>query len=205
MLTLSLSKTVQAHNYKAGIVKTFRGDRGGQWLAYQPDIPAEKKTFNRIATFPVCMNLDPTCNTDDETVAEIVDVSDDGMTLVYTDSEMKKLGFIDISDPSTPEPAGTVDLVGEPTSVAVLGNYALVGINTSEDYVNTSGSLVAIDMTTKIVVKSWDLGGQPDSVAVSPDNKYVVIAIENERDEDLGDGKPPQVSKLNLIIPNSTR
>ena len=31
-------------------------------------------------------------------------------------------------------------------------------------------------------------GGQPDAVAVSPDGKYVAIAIENERDEDLEDG-----------------
>lgn len=38
-----------------------------------------------------------------------------------------------------------------------------------------------------------DLGGQPDSIAVSPDGNYAVIAIENERDEDLGDGVLPQL------------
>ena len=30
---------LQAHNYYDGIIASFQGDRGGQWLAYQPDIP----------------------------------------------------------------------------------------------------------------------------------------------------------------------
>ena len=159
---------------------------------------AKGMNFNRIATFPICKQLDPTCNTDTETVAEIVSVTDNGLTLVYTDSEQEKIGFIDITDPSSPVAAGTVALTGEPTSVAVLGNLAVAGINTSSDFVNTSGELVAIDIEAKTIVKTWDLGGQPDSVAVSPDGKYVVIAIENERDEDLGDGAPPQVSSSPL-------
>ena len=33
-------------------------------------------------------------------------------------------------------------------------------------------------------VAEIDLGGQPDSVAVSPDNSFAAIAIENERDEE---------------------
>jgi hypothetical protein len=152
--------------------------------------------FNRIATFPICTQIDPTCNTDTKTVAEIVSVSDDGMTLVYTDSAELNIGFVDITDPSKPLAAGTVKVSGEPTSVAVLGDFALAGINTSADFVNTSGELVAIDINTKTIAKTWALGGQPDSVAVSPDGKYVVIAIENERNEDLGDGEPPQVSSI---------
>lgn len=155
--------------------------------------PVNGMNFNRIATFPICTQIDPTCNTDDETVAEIVTATDDGMMLVYTDAEMKSIGFVDIADPGNPMPAGVVKMAGEPTSVAVLGGYALAAVNTSEDFVNTSGELVAIDITSREVLKTWDLGGQPDSIGVSPDGKYVVIAIENERDEDLGDGAPPQV------------
>ena len=34
-----------------------------------------------------------------------------------------------------------------------------------------------------------ELGGQPDSVAVSPDGTFVAIAIENERNEDINDEK----------------
>ena len=150
--------------------------------------------FNRIATFAVCSQIDGSCNDDTETSAEIVTASEDGMTLIYSDSPYGVIGFIDISDPTNPLPAGVLDVGGEPTSVAVWGDYAVAAVNTSEDFVNTSGSLVAIDIATKQIVKTWALGGQPDAVAVSPDGKYVVVAVENERDEDLGEGIPPQVS-----------
>lgn len=30
---------LQAHNFNAGVIKDLQGDRGGQWLAYQPHIP----------------------------------------------------------------------------------------------------------------------------------------------------------------------
>jgi hypothetical protein len=42
-------------------------------------------------------------------------------------------------------------------------------------------------------VGSCDLGGQPDSVAVAPDGSFVAVAIENERDEDAGDGRVGQM------------
>ena len=54
------------------------------------------RVFNRIATFPVYLNTD----INDETVAEIVDASKDGKTLIYTDSETGKLGFVDIENPA---------------------------------------------------------------------------------------------------------
>ena len=152
--------------------------------------------FQRIATFPVYLNT----SVDDETVAEIVAATPDGNTLVYTDSETEKLGFVDITDPANPQPAGAVDLPGEPTAVSVRGNFALVGVNTSADFVDTSGELVVIDIQARTIVRSLDLGGQPDSVAVSPDGQYAAVAIENERDEDLGDGEPPQLPAGFLVI-----
>jgi hypothetical protein len=82
-----------------------------------------------------------------------------------------------------------IELEGEPTSVAVVGTTAFVGENTSEDYINTSGVLHAIDVESREVLASCDLGGQPDSVAASPMAAFVAVAIENERDEDLGDGR----------------
>ena len=48
--------------------------------------------------------------------------------------------------------------------------------------------------------RTIDLGGQPDSVVVSPDGAYAAIAIENERDEDLNDGKIPQLPAGVLVI-----
>ena len=48
-----------------------------------------------------------------------------GGTLVYTDAEMGVVAFVDIRNPKRAEPDGTVDLGGEPTSVAVTGRSAL--------------------------------------------------------------------------------
>jgi len=53
---------------------------------------AASQAFTRIATFNTCKQLDADCNVDDETVAEIVDASTDGNTLVYTDGELQQLG-----------------------------------------------------------------------------------------------------------------
>ncbi|MDZ7922778.1 MAG: esterase-like activity of phytase family protein [Marinagarivorans sp.] len=153
---------------------------------------SEPMQFNRVATFFTCEQISPVCNTDETTVAEIVAASKDGNTLIYTDSPQNKIGFVDIRVASQPKKGGTLVMGGEPTSVAVLGNYAVVGVNTSADYVNRSGDLVVVDIATKTIVRRIALGGQPDSVAVSPSGKYIAVAIENERDEDLNDGLLPQ-------------
>lgn len=47
-------------------------------------------------------------------------------------------------------------------------------------------------MATRTIGTTIVLGGQPDSVAISPDGRYAAIAIENERDEDVNDGAMPQ-------------
>ncbi|MEM9729908.1 MAG: esterase-like activity of phytase family protein, partial [Myxococcota bacterium] len=162
--------------------------------------PPDDRSFNRIASFLVCSQIEPSCNDDTETASEIVAASADGNTLVYTDSPLEAIGFVDITDPSAPAALGTVLLDGEPTSVAVAGPYALVGVNTSEDFVNTSGELEVFDIATQSSLRTIDLGGQPDAVAVSPDGNYAAIAIENERDEDLGDGAPPQLPPGYVVI-----
>ena len=158
----------------------------------------ENYSFNRVSSFPVYLNSDIA----NETVAEIVAAADGGNTLVYTDGKLEQIGFVNITDISAPTPAGSIDVGGEPTSVAVVGNYALAAVNTSIDYVNTSGNLVVIDITTKEVVETIPLAGQPDSIAVSPDGLYAMVAIENERDEDLEDGAPPQAPAGLLQIIN---
>jgi hypothetical protein len=101
--------------------------------------------------------------------------------------------MVDITDPTNPQPAGTVMLDGEPTSVAVVGGLAIVGINTSESFTEPSGRLDAVALDTGAVVASCDLGGQPDAVALAPDGSFAAVAIENERDEDLNDGAIPQL------------
>ena len=165
------------------------------------------QNFVRIASFPVCTQLDANCDVDTETAAEIVDVSKDGNTLIYTDSPSEVIGFVDITDAAMPAAAGTLAIGGEPTSVAVSGDYALVGVNTSTDFINTSGSLAVVDVANQTIVRNIDMLGQPDSVAVSPDGKYAAIAIENERDEDLDDGQidvAPQAPAGFLMVVDMT-
>lgn len=144
--------------------------------------------FQRIAHFPVFLNTD----VNEDTVAEIVAASEDGRTLIYTDGEAGGLGFVDITDPYRPAAAGFLALDGEPTSVAVAGRYALTAINQSQSFADPAGALVVVEVATRTEIARFDLGGQPDSVAVSPDRRFAAIAIENERDEDLGNGAPPQ-------------
>lgn len=161
---------------------------------------SSRKAFQRIATYPVFLNNGPDDLPDDEVTAEIIAASDDGKLLIYTDSEKERVAFVDITDPRDPQPEGFVAVGGEPTSVAVRKGHALVAVNSSADFTSPSGDLLVIDLASRAIVRTIDLGGQPDSIAVSPDKRYAAIAIENERDEDLGDGRPPQAPGGFLVI-----
>jgi hypothetical protein len=91
-------------------------------------------------------------------------------------------------------------LDGEPTSVAVKGGKAFVGVNTSLSYAEPSGYLAVIDIAAKSAAPTCDLGGQPDSVAINDDGSMLAVAIENERDEDLNDGVIPQLPAGNVTL-----
>ncbi|WP_288431633.1 esterase-like activity of phytase family protein [uncultured Agrobacterium sp.] len=153
---------------------------------------AAEQVFNRISSFPVALNLPSDKDQKTVTSAEIVTASEDGNTLIYSDSPLGGIGFIDIKDAKAPKALGTLMMDGEPTSVAVAGTKVLAGVNTSESYVKPSGKLVTVDIATRKIEASCDLGGQPDSVAISPDKSFAAIAIENERDEKVNDGALPQ-------------
>ena len=75
-----------------------------------------------------------------------------------------------------------------------------MGVNTSPDYVNPTGKLTVVDLATKSIIQEIELPGQPDAIDVSKDSSvfpmYLAVAIENERDEDLGDGAPPRDAPL---------
>lgn len=149
-------------------------------------------TFEHVGTFDVPDNLRAGEDSATPTSAEIVDVTSDGRTLVYTDALTERLGFVDISDPRRPRPGGSLDFDGSPTSVAVVGPWALVAIDTSESYTDPSGELAVVRVDNRRVVAHVELAGQPDSIAVSPDHRYAAVVIENQRDEDHDDGLLPQ-------------
>lgn len=151
--------------------------------------------FNRVASFPVELN-----KAEGSSSSEIIAASDDGMTLVYSDSPGKGIGFVDITDPKSPKPAGYVATDGEPTSVTVVGAKVYAAVNTSANFVETSGQLLVIDLATKAVEQTIELGGQPDSIARNTAGTLLAIAIENERDEDLGDGGLPQMPAGFMVL-----
>lgn len=153
-----------------------------------PQQPAPR--FERIATYPITHNRPTNEDPEVETSAEIAAVTQDGTTVVYTDSPGSRIGFVDITHPATPTGTGTIDLGGsateqaEPTSIYLTDHYILAAVNTSTSYTKPSGRLDVISITGRNVVTSIDLGGQPDSIAVTPDGHHAVVAIENERNED---------------------
>ena len=182
---------------------SFRFSRAAVTAALLASVAAPAgaaEVFNRIAAFPVAANLPADKDKMTVTSAEIISASEDGKTLIYSDSPLGGIGFIDISDAKAPKATGALMMDGEPTSVTVAGGMVLVGVNTSESYVKPSGRLSMVDLSSKTIKASCDLGGQPDSVAVSPDKSFVAVAIENERDEELNDGKLPQMPAGDLVI-----
>ena len=149
--------------------------------------------FNRVASFPTTANMADGEDKARETSAEIMTATEDGNTLIYSDSPLGVIGRIDITDPAAPKPLGNIAMEGEPTTTVVIGNTAFVGVNTSESFTAPSGALRTVDLASGTVAESCDLGGQPDSVARNADGSMLAVAIENERDEDVNDGDLPQM------------
>jgi hypothetical protein len=94
---------------------------------------AAEPVFNRIASFPVASNLPADKDKLSTTSAEIIAATDDGMTLIYSDSPLGAIGFVDISDAKAPKAGGALMMDGEPTSVTSASGKALVAVNTSEE------------------------------------------------------------------------
>ncbi|MGD9739251.1 MAG: esterase-like activity of phytase family protein [Bauldia sp.] len=158
--------------------------------------------FERVATYPVFQNLPEGTDPATATVAEISTVTPDGMTIIHSDSPGRAVGFIDIADPAAPVGLGRLDVGGEPTSVVALGAYVYAGVNTRESFVDPSGHVAIIDVAGQTITTTCDVGGQPDSVAVSPDGTFLAVVVENERDEDVEDGVIPQAPSGYLAIFN---
>ena len=169
------------------------------WSAV-PSAQAAGTYFERVATLPVYATLPAGTDPKTETSAEIITASPDGMTLVFTDSPAERLGFVDIADPAAPKPAGSLAMQGEPTSATVVAGTVLAGVNTSKSKASPSGHVAVVDLASRSVAATCDVQGQPDSVAASPDGRFLVVAVENERDEELNDGALPQLPAGHVAI-----
>ena len=197
---LRLSALALAASLAMAVAACGGGDDDDKDNAVQASVPDAAMHFNRVSTFTICEQLGSSCESNTAVNAEIVAASSDGMTLIYTSGLSKQIGFVDITDPSAPVGLGSLALDGEPTSVAVAGAYALVAVNTSASFVAPTGKLVVVNIATRTVVAELDLGGQPDSVAVSKDGRYAAVVIENERDESVNGGAIPQLPAGGLAI-----
>lgn len=153
-----------------------------------------------------------------EGVAEIVDASDDGRRLIYTNSDKEELGLVDISNASRPRHLTTIKTPGEPTSVSVAGRYAVATVwadKASEGKPApkfSAGKLLVIDLgaARPRLLGTVDVGWHPDSVKLTRVGRRLVavVAIENEpvvlddmklvTDEDRP-GSPKDVSPAGLI------
>ena len=109
--------------------------------------------------------------------------------------------------------SGAIDLPGDPTSVALAGDRALVAVVTREDpdgdgpqneFDAPTGDLLVFDLASREIIHTIPLAGQPDSVAVSPSGAYAAVAIENERDEEENGGLIPQAPGGSLQIVDLT-
>ena len=60
---------------------------------------ANEKNFNRISSFNVSDNLPKDLKSTTKTSSEVFTASEDGKTLMYTDSDLGVVGLVDISDP----------------------------------------------------------------------------------------------------------
>lgn len=176
------------------------------------DIP-DADRYHRLATYPVYENRPAGEDPKTETVAEISTVTPDGNTVIYTDAAAKRIGFVDIRDPLKPVGVGTLSLEelghadDQPTSVAAVGEFVLVVVDTTGgDFANPSGRVDIVRVVDRTRVRSIDLGGQPDSIAISPDGSFAAIAMENQRDEEFtppggeqGDLPQPPTGFLQLL------
>jgi hypothetical protein len=160
----------------------------------------EARVFNRIATIEAVRMLPADRDKSKKSIAEIVTASADGNTLIYVDGEQNGLGFVDITDPASPRPAGFLAMRGELTSVAVRGQLAYAVSDTSPNKREPAGYAAVVDIATRREVMRCDLGGQPDSTVVSRDGRFLVVVIENQRDERLNRGEIPQLPPGNLTI-----
>lgn len=169
--------------------------------------------YHRTATYPVYLNKPAEDPVDKETVAEISTVTPDGNTVIYTDAAAKRIGFVDITDPAKPVGKGTLSLAelghkdDQPTSVAAVNDHVLVVVDTTGgDFAHPSGRVDIVRIADRTRVHSIDLGGQPDSIAISPDGTFAAIAMENQRNEEFtppgkeeGDLPQPPTGFVQLI------
>ncbi len=122
-------------------------------------------------------------------LAEVISATPDGNTLAYTNSILRRVGVVDISDPRDPQQLYEIPLDGSPTSVSVTpdGSMLLVVVNTSTISEGDPPRIRPGRVEAYRVADGEPLGSLrtdygPDSVqtTVIGDETVALIALENE-------------------------
>ncbi len=140
------------------------------------------RSFERVATFPVFENnADPGA----ETVAEIVDATPDGKTLVYTDARAGRGRLRRHRRPSDPRPGGTRRRGRQP-HVGGRDQPLRPRRRRHQPVVRRpSGHLSVIDLRTHAVVATIDARRPARLGEGQPRRSYLAVVMENQRDEEV--------------------
>ncbi|GAB5535508.1 MAG: hypothetical protein Rubg2KO_17570 [Rubricoccaceae bacterium] len=126
----------------------------------------------------------------DEAAAEIVDFDPATQRAFFVNADADQVQAIDLSDPSSPTLAFSIDLPGGgPNSVAVSPDGGFIAVAVEAE-VQTDNGEVRFYSTDGTFLNAVTVGALPDGVAFSPDGDYVVVANEGEPD----DGVDPEGS-----------
>lgn len=137
-----------------------------------PASPAPTGVFELQASFDV--------STNGSTFAGELALVQAATLLAYTDEPGRRVGLVDITDPIQPRAAGGVEVAGIPKDIAAHADRLFVSVDASlPDRGTSTGALVLIDSSTRRIAATIDLRGQPEGLAVSPDGRFVVVAVEN--------------------------
>ncbi|MGI2748932.1 choice-of-anchor I domain-containing protein [Bacillus cytotoxicus] len=123
--------------------------------------------------------------------AEIAASTPDGNTLVVTEANLGQVQIISIADLENIQAVGTVNLKdvhpeAEMTSVTVTpdGKYALAAFRTGDNlYHANKGQVAVIDLVTQRIVRTYEVGVGPDSLALTADGRTLIICNEDEEND----------------------
>lgn len=123
--------------------------------------------------------------------AEITASTPDGNTLVVTEADLGQIQILSITDLENIKVLGNVSFKemhteAEVTSVTVTpdGKYALAAFRTGDNlYHANKGKVAVVELASQQVVKTYEVGVGPDSVALTADGGTLIICNEDEEND----------------------
>ncbi len=157
-----MRKTVRAGIGGAALLATLAG--WSQWVIGEP--PAKG-----IALSPIGVYADRTF---DEGAVEISAFDPESKRAFLTFAGQPRLDVVDLSDPTNPAPAGTIDLTpwgagAHATSVAVYDGVVAVAVPQGED--DTAPGKVLFFDTDGVLLSEVTVGALPDMITFSPERR----------------------------------